>query len=115
MRSMARCTPLGAILLALGCHSPEAAVHAVASTAVSATDQSSDAADVETTRRIREALVQRSALSIAAQNVVIVTASGSITLTGTVPDEDEHLAVAAIARQLSGGRVVADALKVVAD
>jgi hyperosmotically inducible periplasmic protein len=75
-------------------------------------DQSSDPADVELTRRIREAVVADSSLSTNAHNVKIVTANGVVTLRGPVGSMQEKTKVAETARKLAGKYRVENQLEV---
>jgi osmotically-inducible protein OsmY len=80
--------------------------------AVSAADQSNEKLDLEVTQRIRQALVAHDGLSMAAQNVIVVTTPGMVTLRGPVPSNEERLAITAIAREFAGDRYVSDQLGV---
>jgi len=52
-------------------------------------DQSSNEADVELTRRIREAVVADDSLSTSAHNIKIITINGMVTLRGPVSSTEE--------------------------
>jgi hyperosmotically inducible periplasmic protein len=65
-------------------------------------DQSNAPADLETTQRIRQALVFDDSLSSDAKNVKVITAGGTVTLRGPVPSEAERVAVEGKALQLAG-------------
>ena len=75
--------------------------------ATTADQQKNNKADLETTRRIRKAIVDDKALSTYAQNIKIVTEDGQVTLTGPVNTSEEQAAVAAKALQVAGaGKVI---------
>lgn len=57
---------------------------------LTAMDQSNDPKDIETSRKIREALTSDSSLSTYAQNVKIIVAGRKITLKGPVRSETER-------------------------
>lgn len=59
-------------------------------------------ADVETTRRIREALTKDSELSTYAQNIKIITLNGKTVLRGPVTSLSEKAKVESIARTVAG-------------
>lgn len=69
-------------------------------------DQGGDRNDVETTKRIRSALVAEDRLSINAKNVKIVTRDGEVTLRGPVASDDEKRIIADLASRHAAGRVV---------
>lgn len=60
-------------------------------------DQGNKRSDIETTARIRSAVVDRDGLSTTAKNVKIVTRDGQITLRGPVSTEEEKRVIADIA------------------
>jgi hyperosmotically inducible periplasmic protein len=75
--------------------------------ATTAEQQKNSKSDLETTRRIRKAIVDDKALSTYAHNVKIVTEDGQVTLTGPVNSPQEQAAVAAKAVQVAGsGKVI---------
>jgi hyperosmotically inducible protein len=75
--------------------------------ATTAEQQKNNKSDLETTRRIRKAIVDDKALSTYAQNIKIVTEDGQVTLTGPVNTSEEQAAVAAKALQVAGaGKVI---------
>jgi osmotically-inducible protein OsmY len=80
--------------------------------AVSASDQSNAKPDLEVTQRIRQALVAHEGLSMAAQNVIVVTTPGMVTLRGPLPSSEERLTVTAIAKEFAGDRYISDQLGV---
>lgn len=59
-------------------------------------------ADVETTRLVRQALVDEPNLSVYAQNVKIITLNGNVTLRGPVHTLDEKVKIAALAKRVAG-------------
>ena len=73
---------------------------------VTSGDQSESKADLETTRKIRQAVVGDDSLSTSAHNVKIITADGAVTLRGPVRSDDERRKIGAMAEQVAGaGRV----------
>jgi len=58
--------------------------------------------DVETTRRIRAALLDDEKLSVYAQNIKIITINGKVTLRGPVESESEKDRIASIAKNVIG-------------
>ncbi|MEP6888809.1 MAG: BON domain-containing protein [Nitrospirales bacterium] len=68
-------------------------------------DQSSDAGDVEITRRIRQALMADDTLSITAKNIKIITVHGTVTLRGPVETAGERLSIFNKANTVANGRV----------
>lgn len=77
-------------------------------------DQSSDTADVEMTRRIREAVVADDSLSTNAHNVKIITINGMVTLRGPVASVEEKAKVAEAAKKIAGPKHVENQLEVAA-
>lgn len=77
-----------------------------------ATDQGNSAADLETTQKIRQAVVGEEGLSSSARNVKIITKDGAVTLRGPVKDAAEKDRVAALARSVAGDGRVDDQLEV---
>jgi hyperosmotically inducible periplasmic protein len=67
-----------------------------------AEDQSNSASDVETTQKIRKAIIDDSTLSTYARNVKIITAKGKVTLKGPVRSDAEKTAIETKARELAG-------------
>lgn len=75
--------------------------------ATTADQQKNNKSDLETTRRIRKAIVDDKSLSTYAHNVKIVTEDGQVTLTGPVNSPQEQAAVAGKAVQVAGpGKVI---------
>lgn len=77
-------------------------------------DQSSNPADVELTRRIREAVVADDSLSTNAHNVKIITINGTVTLRGPVASAEEKAKIEATAQKLAGKKQVENHLEVAA-
>jgi hyperosmotically inducible periplasmic protein len=73
--------------------------------------QGNDMADLETTQRIRKALVADDALSMDAKNVKVITQAGVVTLRGPVRSAEERKKVEAAALQFAGGNRVDDQLE----
>ena len=80
--------------------------------AVTAGTQSNNQSDVETTRRIRRALMDDKSLSTTARNVKVVTVSGTVFLRGPVKSEHEKVTIADKARQIAGSGHVNDQLEI---
>ena len=74
--------------------------------------QSSDPADVETTRKIRREITQDDSLSILAKNVKIITQQGKVTLRGPVQNPDEKEKIAKKAEQVASAGKVENELEV---
>lgn len=70
-----------------------------------ASDQGSSEADIETTAKIRRAIVADDSLSVSAQNVTIITRDGKVTLRGGVRSMEEKTSVAAKAEAVAGSAV----------
>jgi hypothetical protein len=68
-------------------------------------DQSSDAGDVEITRRIRKALMADDTLSTTAKNIKIITVNGTVTLRGPVETAGERLSILDKANTVANGHV----------
>jgi hyperosmotically inducible periplasmic protein len=63
------------------------------------------AADVETTRKIRESLTRDNSLSANAKNIKIITLKGVTTLRGPVNSIEESLFIERIAKNVNGYRI----------
>lgn len=74
--------------------------------------QSNDPRDVETTRRIRDAITSQEGLSVYARNVKIITRAGSVVLLGPVEGEQEKQKLESIARSVAGAGNVDSQLEV---
>lgn len=68
-------------------------------------DQSEAPNDLETTRRIRQAVVQDDSLSFRAKNVMIVTKGGRVVLTGPVNTRAEADRIKGIAQSITPYRI----------
>ncbi len=68
-------------------------------------DQSSDAGDIELTRRIRQALMADDTLSTTAKNIKIITVNGTVTLRGPVETAGERLSILKKANTVANGHV----------
>lgn len=75
-------------------------------------NQSEAAGDVDRTKRIRQAVVADDSLSVAAQNVKIITLAGRVTLRGPVDTEDEKSRIVAMATHVAGASNVDDQIEV---
>jgi hyperosmotically inducible periplasmic protein len=71
-------------------------------TAKTADQQSNAATDLDTTRRIRRAIVADKTLSTNAHNVKIITRGGKVTLKGPVGSDAEKKTVEALATEIAG-------------
>jgi hypothetical protein len=77
-------------------------------------DQSNAERDLELTRQIRQQIMD-GGFSTDAENVKVITEQGRVTLRGPVENEEEKLAIVAIARGVAGGAEVDDQLEVARD
>lgn len=75
-------------------------------------DQSNEPADLDLTKRIRQALTEDSSLSTNAKNVKVITIARVVTLRGPVKTQAEKDAVLAKARAQAGDAKVVDELEV---
>lgn len=75
-------------------------------------DQSNDPRDVETTRKIRDAITSQEGLSVNARNVKVITQGGAVVLRGPVNSEEEKQKVESLARSAAGGGQVQSQLEV---
>lgn len=82
------------------------------SDAITPFTQSNNKSDVETTRRIRRALMEDKSLSTTARNVKVVTVSGTVFLRGPVKSAHEKAAIADRAQQIAGIGHVNDQLEI---
>jgi hyperosmotically inducible protein len=74
--------------------------------------QSQSAADLELTRRIRQAITSDDTISANGKNVKIVTRDGAVTLRGPVKDEAERKLIADKAQEIAGTGKVENYLEV---
>lgn len=79
---------------------------------IDARDQGSSKSDVETTRKIRQAVVKEDSLSTNAKNVKIITMKGHVTLKGPVKSMDESKKVEMLARKVAGKAHVMNELEI---
>lgn len=69
-------------------------------------DQGNNQSDLDTTQRIRQAIMANDGLSNNAKNVKVITKDGVVVLRGPVKDQGERVTIENIARQqASAGRV----------
>jgi hyperosmotically inducible periplasmic protein len=80
--------------------------------AVTPFTHSNNQSDVETTRKIRRALMEDKSLSTTARNVKVVTVGGTVVLRGAVKSEHEKAAIAEKALQIAGAGRVNDQLEI---
>ena len=75
-------------------------------------DQGNSPADVELTRKIRNALVMDSTYSTTAKNIKIITVDGKVTLRGPVNSDSEKSGLESLAKNIAGDGNVDDQLEV---
>lgn len=75
-------------------------------------DQGNSEADVELTRKIRQAVVARDSFSTNAKNVKIITINGVVTLKGPVKTSAERNEIARMAANLAGETKVVNQISV---
>ena len=80
--------------------------------APTADDQKNNKNDLETTRKIRRAIMKDKSLSIEAHNVKIITRDGTVTLRGPVHSDQEQKAIVAHAAEVAGEANVKNELAV---
>lgn len=68
-------------------------------------DQSTAAADVEITRKIRRAIMKDDAMSLQARNVKIITQRGVVTLRGPVKSPGEKTTIESLAKSAGAVRI----------
>jgi len=98
-------------------HSPDAdntALNARERSGVTPTplDQGNGSSDLDTTQKIRKALMQDDQLSFAAKNVKVISEQGQVTLRGSVKNEAEKRSIETYARQVVGAARVHNELDV---
>ena len=76
------------------------------------TDQSGSEADLALTRDIRKSLVDDDTLSVAAENIKVITQGGKVTLRGVVSSLEEKQRIVSKVKALSGVTAVDDQLEV---
>jgi osmotically-inducible protein OsmY len=79
---------------------------------MTAQDQGKSEADVETTRKVRQAVMAVENLSMDGKNVKIITNNGKVTLRGPVASDSEKSSIEAAAKQAAGGQNVTSELEV---
>jgi hyperosmotically inducible protein len=79
---------------------------------VTPVDQSNQRADLDTTQKIRQAIMADDTLSTDAKNVKIITANGVVTVRGPVKSDAERSEVDRIARQNAGANRVDNQVEV---
>jgi hyperosmotically inducible periplasmic protein len=82
-------------------------------TAKTADQQSNAKADIDVTRRIRQAIVAEKQLSTNAHNVKIITRAGKVTLKGPVRTDAEKQTVEAKAAEVAGAGNVTSEVSVI--
>lgn len=80
--------------------------------AITPMDQGNNAADLDTTQKIRKAIMDDESLSSNAKNSKVITANGVIVLRGPVKSEDERRNIESKARQAAGANRVENQLEV---
>jgi hyperosmotically inducible protein len=80
--------------------------------AVTADQQTENAADREMARKIRQAIVQDKSLSTYAHNVKVIVRDGQVTLKGPVRSEDEKTSIGAKAADVAGADKVQNELTI---
>ena len=75
-------------------------------------DQGNTKEDIEITRNIRKAIMDKSELSTTAKNVKIITTNGKVTLRGPVNSAEEQAAIAEAAKGVVGVSAVDNQLEV---
>jgi hyperosmotically inducible periplasmic protein len=80
--------------------------------APTADDQKNNKNDLETTRKIRRAIMKDKSLSVEAHNVKIITRDGAVTLRGPVHSEEEQKAIVAHAAEVAGEANVKNEIQV---
>lgn len=75
-------------------------------------DQGNNQGDLEITQKIRQQLVDQPNFSVNAQNVKVITQSGSVTLRGPVETAEEKATIERIAKAQAGANKVVSELEV---
>ena len=75
-------------------------------------DQSQTKSDIELAAAVRRAVVAQSGLSVAGQNIKIITQNGRVTLRGPVKDDAELATIEKTVRQAAGKAHVDNQLEV---
>lgn len=77
-----------------------------------ADQQGTSESEAETTRRIREGIMNDPSLSMQAKNITVVTRGETVTLRGGLPNAKEQKRVEQIAKAMAGTHNVVNATKV---
>ncbi len=77
-----------------------------------AQSQGNSKADVELTRKIRQAVVKDDSLSMNAHNIKIITMDGNVTLKGPVKSIEERKKIESLARKVAGKAPVKSDLEI---
>jgi hyperosmotically inducible protein len=80
--------------------------------APTALDQGEGQADLDITKKIRQAVISDHSLSFTAKNVKIITKDGKVTLRGPVDTSAERSAIQAAAQKVAGANNVDNQLEV---
>ena len=75
-------------------------------------DQSNAQPDLDTTQKIRQALMSNDALSTDAKNVKVITNAGVVTLRGPVKSDAEKATIETLAKQNAGSNRVDNQLEI---
>lgn len=75
-------------------------------------DQSNSAEDTNVTAAIRRAIVKDTSLTMAAKNVKIITAGGTVTLRGPVNSAEEKAKIEQLAAAAAGGTKIDNQLEI---
>ena len=75
-------------------------------------DQSNSPEDIKITADIRRAIVKDPSLTMAAKNVKIITAGGTVTLRGPVNSADEKAKIEQLATEAGGGAKIDNQLEI---
>ena len=75
-------------------------------------DQSNSKEDMNTTAAIRRAMVKDDSLSVAAKNVKIITANGTVTFRGPVKTDAEKTKIEQLAQSAAGNAKIDNQLEV---
>ncbi len=80
---------------------------------LTADQQKQNKSDLETTAKIRRAVVKDETLSTNAHNVKIITVNGTVTLKGPVKSDAEKATVEKLAKDVAGEKNVIDQIDIV--
>jgi osmotically-inducible protein OsmY len=111
---------LASLILASGCDKKADGTSAADNTKTNQRDrgpsplqQGNSQADLETTQKIRQALMADDTLSYDAKNVKVITTGGVVTLRGPVKNQAERAAIEDIARRNAAGNRVDSQLELI--